>query len=470
MRWGPLLVVFALALLAGCSGLTGLEPPTDGVALDDPATDRIGWERGYWHNDSLAVTNDDGLTAREREAVVARATARVEFVRNAEFAEAVPVDVVSRATYRNRSGANHSAALRTFDNAKFEAMFLVGEDADSIAVQEGNSGSNVLGYYVPANDSITLVAGAGGGPPVLDGEGTLAHELVHALQDQRHNLSTLRAETRDAVNAQNALVEGEATVVQERYSARCGEEWTCISGPSSSATTPADFNWGVYYLTFFPYSEGPGLVRHLYARGGWPAVDAAFADLPASAEQAIYPRRYTDRDPPVNVSLADRTRGDWTRVRPPDRPDYAVLGQSALTSTFAATLHDRSKRPVIAPRAFVNVEDGGVNASHPFDYGLSVTEGWEGDRLHVYQRGTETAYVWRIAWDSPAEAREFLAGYRDLLGYWNARRVDGRPGTWRIPRGSNGFADAFAVSRDGATVTVVNAPTVAGLDRVRADG
>ena len=475
MRTVPALALVVLVALAGCNlpaGIGGTDPGTDdgeGTALPDPETDRVGWENGYWHNETLSVSNADGLAADEREAVISRAMARVEYVRDAEFEATVPVDIISRAEFRERDSTNYSAAFRTFDNAKFEALMLIGEDTDSLAVQQGNSGSNVLGFYAPANDSIKIVAESDN--PSLDGEGTLAHELVHALQDQRHNLSSLRGDTRDGVNGRNGLIEGEANAVQDRYTARCGGEWSCIEGSEDSQSGVGDdFHWGVYYLNFFPYSDGPGFVEYQLRQGGWDAVDAAFEDPPESAEQVIYPARYTDRDPPADVPLTDTATGEWERVRPDrDRPEYAVFGQSALTSMFAYTLHDEDRQPVVDPRSFVNVEDGSVNTSDPYDYALDVTSGWEGDRLHVYQRDAETnetAYVWRIEWDSPDEAREFVRGYRALLRYWGAESAGGQADTYRISD-SNDFGDAFRVDRSGATVTITNAPTVGDLSAVR---
>jgi hypothetical protein len=244
MRAAHGLILAALLVLAGCSGVPGsgtdapgpnATEPGDGTvdaatAPADPDGDRLGWEAGYWVNESLPVTNDDGLNESELDAVVARSMARVEALRDKEFRESVPVEIISRAEFRNESAPDLTPSLRTFDDAKFEAMFFVGEDRSSIQAQRDNQGENVLGYFDPRNDTIKLVAD--GGQPTLRAERTLGHELVHALQDQYHNLTAITGETRDESNAQSALIEGEARTVGLAYQERCDGEWDCLSTPS----------------------------------------------------------------------------------------------------------------------------------------------------------------------------------------------------------------------------------------------
>jgi hypothetical protein len=482
----PGLLLALLVVLAGCSGLPGVadvpehtetetpaaadsdDPPTGEMVatLPDPPTDVTGWEDGYWHNETITVTNDDGMNASEIETAVARVKARVEVVRDVEFEGDTDVEVISREQFRTERDRNYTDTYRTFENTKGEALFLVGEDRDAVSVQEDNLGESVLGYYDPRNESIKLVSDTG--QPTFDGEKTIAHELQHAVQDQRHNLSTVTWPTRDEMAGSKGLIEGEARVVEQRYLERCGEEWTCIPDPSQPPD-PSGIHLGLYFVEIFPYVEGVDLVEHVEGQGGWAAVDAMFDDQPASAEQVIYPEKYTEpRDDPVAVSIEDDTDNGWERVRPDPledelaRADYAVLGQSALSSMFAYTLLENTRQGGVVSRTEL-YRDGQFN----FDY--AATRGWEGDRLHVYTNddaGTnETAYVWRLEWESTADAEEFRTTYEDLLQYYGATRTD-ENGTWTIPEGGNGFADAFSVEADGRTVTIVNAPTTADLSDV----
>ncbi|WP_049900755.1 Hvo_1808 family surface protein [Halococcus agarilyticus] len=447
--------------------------------LADPPEDVLGWENGVWYNESIPVAAADGLNATERRAVVNRTMARIERVRELEFNRTVPVEVISREEFQQRpsagTGGDAAPAFRTFDNAKFEGLFLIGEAENSLAVQQANRGQSVAGYYSPTEDSIVVVSESA--TPRLN-RSTLAHELVHALQDQQFDLAASNPATREAYNARNGLIEGEANYVQRRYDDRCGGEWECLdldAGSTANTSAGDGLHLGVYVLSFFPYADGPGFVDAIYQQRGWEGVNALHDDLPASTEQVIRPDLYGE-DAPTNVSIDDTSSEGWSRVEleRPGRPDYAVLGQSALAAMFAYTLYDDYNRSTaVSPREFLNTDGPGqVNQSDPFNYGLNYTDGWDGDKMFVYQQRNRTGYVWKLTWDSPAEAREFVAGYEQLLAHWGGSPVGEDGNVWQV-REESPFADAFSIQRDGDTVTIVNAPTVDGLDAVHdgaADG
>ena len=448
-------------------------------SLADPSEDVLGWENGVWYNESVPVVGEDGLNATERRAVVNRTMARLERVRQLEFNQTVPVEVISREEFQQRpssgGGDERPSAFRTFDNTKFEGLVLIGEDEDSLAVQQSNRGQNVLGYYSPTQDSIVVVSSSE--TPRLN-RSTLAHELVHALQDQQFDLTSSNPGTREAYNARNGLIEGDANYVQRQYDDRCGEEWSCLdidsesadNGTSGSESAGSSLHLGVYILSFFPYADGPGFVDAIHQQGGWEAVNALYDDLPASTEQVIHPEKYGE-DAPTNVSISETSADEWSRVEldRPGRPDYAVLGQSGLTSMFSYTLYDDYNRSsTVSPREFLNGGIGGVNQTDPFNYGLNYTNGWDGDKMVVYQQRNRTGYVWKLAWDSPAEAREFVAGYEQLLAHWGGQPTGNAGNVWQV-REESPFADAFSIRQEGNTVTIVNAPTVEDLDAVHAN-
>ena len=474
MRLAPLLAVALLVALAGCGFLgvggdgsapNGTDSTPAGTPPPAPETDVIGWEDGYWHNSSVAANNSDGLNASERAAVTARAKARVEYVRGLEFDGNVSVSVISRENFSAASGGNTSEALRDFDNAKFEALMLIGGGTDSIETQEDSLNASVAGYYSPDRDAIVIVSDSP--TPTFQGERTLAHELVHALQDQHFALGDQEAATsRDAHNGRNGLIEGDPQSVQFDYLDRCGEEWSCIQAPesdgeggASNASTP---NLGVYLLQFFPYSDGPGFVASLRDGDDWSAVNAAYESPPGSATEVIYPERYGNFQP-REATLTDDLRGGWERVRPPNRPDHGRLGQSGLAAMFAYTLYDDYNRSaVVDPRTFLNTGPTGmsINETDPINYDIPPVRGWTGDRFHAYADGDELAYRWRLTWESNAAAQRFASEYRGLLQHWGGEATG--DGHWRLPADSP-FAGRMHVAVNGDTVTLAHADTSGDL-------
>ena len=464
------LVLAVLVLLSGCAGAFGpLQDATDTVTPPeggpgDPDTDVKGWEAGVWYNESLDVDASDGLDDAELDHVVSRAMARVEKLRSVEFDEDVPVEVIERGSFGN-SGNDRDVppAKRAFDNVKMESLLLIGEDENSLAVQQRNREVSVGGFYSSGRDEIVVIT---------DGEGasidetTLGHELMHAWQDQRFDLSSISADTRDGHNANNGLVEGDANFVQHQYRERCDTDWECVLPDENGDGGGGQLaNYGVYALKFFPYSDGPRFVQSLKRTGGWAAVNDAYEDLPASSEQVALPERY-GRDPPTNVRLSDQLSGSWTRVNPPNRANYGTVGQAGVTAMFVYPLyHSQGQTAIIPAESFFNRnEDGELDRFDPLNYSHPYAAGWDGDRLHVYQNDAgEKGYVWRLVWDSAEDAREFADGYRQTLRYWGGESHG--DGLYVVPNGS--FADAFHLSVSGQTVTIVNAPTAAQLDEVR---
>jgi hypothetical protein len=66
----------------------------------------------------------------------------------------------------------------------------------------------------------------------------------------------------------------------------------------------------------FPYMSGMEFAQSLFDRGGWDAIDAAYANPPVSTEQILHPDRYP-ADQPVTVELPDlqSVLGDgWTEL------------------------------------------------------------------------------------------------------------------------------------------------------------
>ncbi|MFB6200884.1 MAG: Hvo_1808 family surface protein [Halorhabdus sp.] len=444
----------------------------------DPKEDVLGWEDDYWYNETISVTPDDGLNDSELDAVVARGMARVEQIRRLEFEQTPPVQVISREDYRRRVDnrtSNMTDAQRLHQNVKYEALFMVDESTDATDVQADNLAGGVGGFYDPSSGEIKIVSESAS-TPKMD-EITLAQELFHALQDQRFNISSFNQSTRELHNARDGIIEGDGNYVDYLYQQRCENEWDgiCIMPSRSSENGTFDPHLGLYQITYQPYSDGPAFVKDIRKDGGWAAVNAVYANPPASTEQTIHPATY-EVDDPTNVTVPDRSNDDWRVLALDDSIDYAAFGEAGLYVTlwYTSLNAEGQQRPIINPRDHINdAPGGGVQQIDPYDYAHAYTAGWDGDKLVPYVtdesfRTNETGYVYTTVWDSPADAAEFRTGYEHLLELHGAEPVDSHVNTYRIPEETSGFSDAFYLNQTGDTFTIVNAPTVDDLAAVRA--
>ena len=463
-----------LLVLAGCSAPfsnpsantpVGAAPGGPG----DPPSDRLGWEAGYWYNESIDVDQSDGLSDAEMDAFVGRAMARVERIRSLEFEKRVPVSVLTRDEYRNRSGGNPETGNETFsawNNQVWEALFISGESADSQQAISQTRGSSVAGFYSSTDDEIKIIT-ENKAETSID-NATLVHELTHALQDQHYNLSAPRftAPTQDESLAIDGIVEGSASYVEKQYARRCGQEWACVDTPSSGGSAAGDGgarsgggpNLGVLITIYQPYSDGPVYVHNLVERGGWAAVDRVLRNPPESTEQTIHS---TDENP-VPIEFTSRAQNGWETFPKLGVNGSDTVGEASMYAMFWYQARQTGANTV-NPRAITNTP----NPYDTYNYSAPPTAGWGNDRVFPYRKdvGSDTkyGYVWKTRWDTPKDARQFRRAYLEMIRAHDATR---RPdGTYVIPDGP--FADAFRIHQQGSRVVIVNGPTPRAVENIR---
>lgn len=360
---------------------------------------------------------------------VDRIAARVEELRGLRFKRPVAVEVVSAAEARRTGLAEldraGSARERRIDEEVLKLIGLLPADADLRQVASLVYGEQVAGFYDPRNGRLALVRGAG-----VD-DVTLAHELAHALEDQHFDLERL-GESRDddRAAAEQALVEGTATLVMSEYARRwptdtpVGDLLAGLTQISGSTPLPPY----VMRSLVFPYLQGERFASALRdtTGGDWRLVDLALrARPPATTAEILDARRWlrVERPEPVRLGGGELLRGDgWRRLT------SSTLGAEAL----AALLSER-EGPLVS---------------------RELTEGWRGGRYALWRRGPFPAPDCRepcrerdvlelaIAVAEPAQARRLA----DALRRWG----DG------VPTGS---AVAVRVGADdGRVVRVALAP------------
>lgn len=249
------------------------------------------------------------------------------------------------------------------------------------AYQQGQ----VLGYYNSQNEELVYTGDAD-----LDRieHFVLAHELVHAIDDQHFDLDRLdnmvvRCDD-EVFEAALGVVEGSAnhfaTQVLFRY-------------PDSSPGSPprggpdGEVPPLITELQAYPYTVGQRFVDALADEGGTPAVDAALRRFPTTTEQVLHPEKFpTDVGQRVDVPDFGPTFGpSWRDL------DVMVVGELWLK----ALCHLRLSEGVAA----------------------SAAAGWDGGTYRAWSHGKDVAVIMSTVWDTPNDALEFS----DAFGRWLAR-------------------------------------------------
>ncbi len=248
---------------------------------------------------------------------VERIARRVERIRELDFERLPRVSRVSPNQARAAALAEYDRYVPPAQQEAGERLLkllgLLPADASLRETLAQATASEVGGYYVPRTDTLALVRGAG-----LDGvlaEVALAHELVHALEDQRFGLEP-GAETlwRDRATARSGLTEGTATLAMVDYLAQAqgaGDELPPalrerVLDQIGDLAIPAGGGLPRYVREslVFPYAAGARLVSRIESEGGWAAVDEAYGERPVlSSEQLIHPEKYSSGERPASVRL-----------------------------------------------------------------------------------------------------------------------------------------------------------------------
>jgi hypothetical protein len=336
---------------------------------------------------------------------------RVEAIRDLRYETLPRPQTVSPAQAR-RDGLEdldrtYPAARRHADEEVLKLLGLLEPDVDLRKVSGTIFGQGVAGYYDPRTKRLRIVRGAQTTNRFLY-EITLAHELTHALEDQRFKLDLESSSSDDAGLANLALVEGSATAVMFTYAEQHFTSEQTLGGLFSTlGQDTGDLPPFIEAQLVFPYVQGQEFIKRLYAAGGWGVVDAAYRFRPpASSEQILHPDKYLAVELPDKVRLGTSPGAGWRRVVGGTWGEWAT-GQ-LVGNADAAT-------------------------------------GWGGDRYELWQRGSDDcaapcrdrdALVMRWRWDDRASARRFEAA----LNEWSV----GRPGG--IAVGSRGLEVALALA------------------------
>ncbi len=296
----------------------------------------------------------------------------------------------------------------------------------------------LAGYYDPDLKAMFLMDDLSSS----EADATLAHELVHALQDQHYDLAPrmrYRPDANDAQSALQSLAEGDATSAMMDY-LLAEQGGTAEDLPD--AMMEAQIAAGVMLSPelascpgilrnslMSPYLDGVRLVHALRRRGGWAAVDRVWQTPPATTEQLLHLDKLDAREAPEAVpppSIEPLGPG-WSVA-------YAdVYGEQGVRLAFEEWMPRR-----VAARA---------------------AQGWAGDRavLATSTTGTRRMAAWRIRFDPhgapPARSGEAREAFDAIVAAWGDAKKGAREVCHPLPGGTA----LFALIRD-RDVALVAAP------------
>ncbi|AKU96816.1 hypothetical protein AKJ09_03480 [Labilithrix luteola] len=232
------------------------------------------------------------------------------------------------------------------------------------------------GFYEPKNGTMYLAADLHG----PEAQATLAHELVHALQDQRWDLksrSVYKPGRGDETMATACLAEGDATSLMLDFLMK--PQKSALDMPDNalqelmrSGVNTGDVKTVPHILRtslLAPYVEGLGFIHGLRRKGGWALVDKAWEKVPTTTEQILHLDKWEAAEPALSVvAPPGRTLGEgWTMN------DEDTFGELGLALTFAE---------------WMDTSDARIAAS-----------GWGGDRTSTWTKGDEIAYAVHLRYD-----------------------------------------------------------------------
>ncbi len=285
---------FATLILLVLGASLALAGPGGGPATADPGA---------------GSPSESGLDRRELTRIsvasTPRVARRVERVRELRF-DRVPRPEVVGSEFLNRLGLRElrrADALTGIaaDDAVGRITGLLGPDEELEAAYE-STGDLAAAAYDPKTDRLYVVSDAVVANRALV-DFVLAHELDHALEDQRFGLPASEDVDDDGGLAEVALVEGSATAAMIDYAARNLDPLALLAATQGVDTGTGDVPKAYVDQLTWAYLGGMRFVETLRdLAGSWKLVDYALDSRPpATTEQVLHPRKYIDDERPSAV-------------------------------------------------------------------------------------------------------------------------------------------------------------------------
>ena len=361
---------------------------------------------------------------------------RAEEVRELTFLHDVEIVEMSRAEYSAQADAR-AAQIDQADLIEYAETYgrlgFFERTLDLRPIVAGSSSDWVGASYSPSSKVITLVGEAR--------NSTIVHEYVHALQDQHFGIGQYDLyDTSDGFLARRAIVEGDATLADTRFSAQDqvggdldAVNWVGYLGAYRDFATNMLVNadYPGIFLDYPTFCYAYGLAHDAYNLTGvtlddpnglragpydWTLEDELFTTRPADTTQQVL-LLSKDVDPVVPVGLTEIPLELTDRLALVDRDSLGEWLSYILL--FNATPEDPDQAVVDA---------------------RAMAAAWDGDRVLFVRdlAAGEHGFVWASAWDSSEDAAAVAAALWKIYGRRTVRLDPER----------------FAYARDGESVWI----------------
>ena len=320
----------------------------------------------------------------------------VEDVRKLRFRERVTVRFMPPERLAKRAARlfleDYTARMARTEQRMLTALGAIPRGTDLRATAKELLESQVAGFYVPESKKL-FVPGAPNEPMSAIEKTIIAHELQHALADERLELPLPEVPDESEIDehlAALSLVEGDASLTMQRYSLAAipvFEQLTMLSDPAYTASQQALEGIPSYLVEQlqFPYVNGMNFVCELHKRGGWAAVDRAYEDPPSTSAQVLFPARYRRGEVAAATRPAGSPGGGWNESLD------ASFGAANLLWLFKAPGTDET-----------------AALSEPVDR----VSAWGGGRVRMWERGQDTALAVTLV------QRRDTTGLCDSVAQW----------------------------------------------------
>ncbi|MEM7435933.1 MAG: hypothetical protein AAF436_12330 [Myxococcota bacterium] len=265
--------------------------------------------------------------------------------------------------------------------------------------------TSVAAYYSSNSRAITIID-----RDYEDGnaQSILAHEFVHALQDREFGIRTVFAgvDSTDGVMGARVVIEGDATYAASAWfvdqvgQSVSGVDWDVSYDDFQqfAKDDAADIETSIdASASFFPYAFGYEMLGRATQGGGLQGRAELFIAPPSSARDAM-----AGYDAFVANGFASVDEPAAVLPEVPDGGALALEDRSGAWYVYATLL-----------RSGVDEEDAWANAL-----------AWRGDRLGIFESGSEVVAVWRIRFAADASFMEEAIAQSPRDVFWSAV-VDG---------------------------------------------